>query len=261
MPSTATSRVLVQKPIAEKFTEALKTAFAATEAALGSDPLDPATSFGPIVDKLQYDKIMSYIEIGKKTATLVTGGEQKGDKGFFIKPTIFLNPDPESPIVREEIFGPVMCIQTFETEEEAVALANGTEYGLACGFPLNSINSPFSAPAHLRGHGKLIMYTQHQSTPQTSTAPCASQASSSAAASRSTRRSCRMSTRRLEGSRRVGRDGSWASMRCWSIRSRRVCISSEFTFSFVVFFHGWGGCNCEDEELMSGSRLDMGSKL
>jgi aldehyde dehydrogenase (NAD+) len=133
----ATSRVLVQKPIAEKFTEALKTAFAATEAALGSDPLDPATSFGPIVDKLQFDKIMSYIEIGKKTATLVTGGEQKGDKGFFIKPTIFLNPDPESPIVREEIFGPVMCIQTFETEEEVVALANGTEYGLAGASPFH----------------------------------------------------------------------------------------------------------------------------
>jgi aldehyde dehydrogenase (NAD+) len=87
---------------------------------------------------------MSYIEIGKKTATLVTGGEQKGDKGFFIKPTIFLNPAPESPIVREEIFGPVMCIQTFETEEEAVALANGTEYGLAGLFSfLPSLFGPF----------------------------------------------------------------------------------------------------------------------
>ncbi|KAL3444667.1 aldehyde dehydrogenase domain-containing protein [Aspergillus insuetus] len=152
----ATSRVLVQKSIAEKFTEALRTAFAATEAALGSDPLDPATSFGPIVDKLQFDKIMSYIEIGKKTATLVTGGEQKGDKGFFIKPTIFLNPDPESPIVREEIFGPVMCIQTFETEEEAVALANGTEYGLAASIYTSNIDCALRVSSQLECGGVAV---------------------------------------------------------------------------------------------------------
>lgn len=86
---------------------------------------------GPVVDQLQFDKIMSYIEIGKKTATLLTGGGQKGDKGLFTQPTIFVNPDPQSPIVQEEIFGPVMTIQTFETEEEAIQMANNTPYGLA----------------------------------------------------------------------------------------------------------------------------------
>lgn len=86
---------------------------------------------GPVVDRLQFDRIISYIEIGKKTATLLTGGGQKGDNGLFIQPTIFVNPDPQSPIVQEEIFGPVMTIQTFETEEEAIQMANNTYYGLA----------------------------------------------------------------------------------------------------------------------------------
>lgn len=87
--------------------------------------------YGPIVDKPQFDKIMAYIEIGKKTATLLTGGGQKGEQGYFIKPTIFVNPDPESPVVTEEIFGPVMVVQTFGSEEEALGLANGSVYGLA----------------------------------------------------------------------------------------------------------------------------------
>lgn len=127
----ATSRVLVQNTIAEKFLSGLKAAFSSAEATLGSNPLDPNTMYGPIVDKQQFDKIMAYIEIGKKTATLLTGGAQKGEQGYFIKPTIFVNPDPESPVVTEEIFGPVMVVQTFGSEEEALRLANGLVYGLA----------------------------------------------------------------------------------------------------------------------------------
>jgi aldehyde dehydrogenase (NAD+) len=101
--------------------------------------------FGPVVDKLQFNKIMSYIEIGKKTATLITGGGQKGEEGFFIKPTIFWNPDPDSPIVKEEIFGPVLAIQTFETEEEAISMANATEYGLAGASQSNSPSLKYGA--------------------------------------------------------------------------------------------------------------------
>lgn len=129
--STATSRVLVQKNIAAEFSAALAKIFKAAEADLGRNPLDPSTMLGPIVDQRQFERVMSYIAIGKKVATLVTGGEQKGEKGFFIKPTIFLNPDPQSAIVKEEVFGPVLTIQTFETEDEAIQLANGTQYGLA----------------------------------------------------------------------------------------------------------------------------------
>jgi aldehyde dehydrogenase (NAD+) len=74
---------------------------------------------------------MSYISIGKKSATLLTGGSRKGNVGQFIEPTIFLNPNPDSPVLKDEIFGPVMTVQTFETEEEAIAMANDSTYGLA----------------------------------------------------------------------------------------------------------------------------------
>ena len=75
---------------------------------------------------------MRYIEEGKKSAKLITGGNQKGDKGYFIEPTIFVDPSPDSKVLREEIFGPVLVIQTFKTEQEAIELANDTEYGLSC---------------------------------------------------------------------------------------------------------------------------------
>lgn len=122
---------MVQKSIVSEFCAALTKVFKAAEADLGRSPLDPSTMLGPIVDQRQFERVMSYIAIGKKTATLVTGGEQKGDKGFFVKPTIFINPDPQSAIVKEEIFGPVLTIQTFDTEDEAIRMANATQYGLA----------------------------------------------------------------------------------------------------------------------------------
>lgn len=90
----ATSRVLAHRDVAPALCEALKNVFNEAGATLGRSPLDHSTMLGPIVDKLQFDRIMSYIEIGKKTATLVTGGERKGDEGLFVKPTIFLNPNP-----------------------------------------------------------------------------------------------------------------------------------------------------------------------
>jgi aldehyde dehydrogenase (NAD+) len=99
---------------------------------------------------------MSYIAIGKQTATLLTGGERKGDKGFFIKPTIFVNPEPESPIVKEEIFGPVMVVQTFETEEEAIALANATVYGLAASVYTSNIDRALRVSSALECGGVAV---------------------------------------------------------------------------------------------------------
>jgi len=98
-----------------------------------ADPSQPTTMLGPIADKVQFDRVMSFIESGKKEsgAELVTGGEKLGDKGLFIQPTIFANAKEDSKIYREEIFGPVLNIKTFETEEEAIKLANDTSYGLA----------------------------------------------------------------------------------------------------------------------------------
>ncbi len=75
---------------------------------------------------------MSFLEAGKKSgAEVITGGVRKGEKGCFIEPTIYLNPDNKSSIYTDEIFGPVLSVKTFKTEEEAIELANDTTYGLA----------------------------------------------------------------------------------------------------------------------------------
>jgi aldehyde dehydrogenase (NAD+) len=131
----AASRVLVQASIAPRFVEAIKSAFEAVAAGMGVDPLDPQTTHGPVVDQTQFERILEYIDVGKKTATLVTGGGRVGQRGCTVQPTIFLDPDPQGRVWTEEIFGPVMCVKTFQTEDEAVELANGSSYGLSCTCP------------------------------------------------------------------------------------------------------------------------------
>lgn len=123
--------MLVQETIADKFIEGVKSIFEGIGAKMGSSPQDMATSHGPVVDKVQFERIMSYIEKGKTSARLISGGKRLGTQGCFIEPTLFVNPSPDSPIWKEEIFGPVLTVKTFKTEEEAIALANDTLYGLA----------------------------------------------------------------------------------------------------------------------------------
>lgn len=96
------------------------------------DPTKEGTQLGPIVDKAQFDKVMGFIEAGKKDTDLVTGGARIGDKGNFIEPTIFKTSNPKAKVVQEEIFGPVVTVTTFKTEEEVIEAANNTEYGLSC---------------------------------------------------------------------------------------------------------------------------------
>lgn len=131
----AASRVFVQKSIADKFVEALKGAFQQAEGAFGADPSNATTQLGPLADKSQYDRVMSYIESGKADsgAKLIVGGNRiEGHKGYYVQPTIFKEANDDAKIYREEIFGPVLLIKTFETEEEAIKLANDTSYGLSC---------------------------------------------------------------------------------------------------------------------------------
>ncbi|KAK3654450.1 hypothetical protein LTR56_004080 [Elasticomyces elasticus] len=127
----AGSRVFVHADIADKFIAGLKDIFEKASQALGANPMEMTTSLGPVVDKKQFDRIMGMIEDGKKTAKVVTGGSRKGDKGCWIEPTIFSDPANDSAILREEIFGPVLVVKTFKTEEEVVDLANDTTYGLS----------------------------------------------------------------------------------------------------------------------------------
>lgn len=128
---TCPSRIYVHESVADKFIAGLKENFEAIGSTLGSDPLNQETSFGPVVDKAQYDNVHAFIARGKEEATLITGGYRFDGNGFYIPPTIFLNPKPNATIYKDEIFGPVVCIKTFKTEEEVIDWANDSEYGLA----------------------------------------------------------------------------------------------------------------------------------
>ena len=127
----AASRTLVQEKIAPDFLKGLKAKFESLSDAMG-DPLDTKTILGPVADKAQHERVMSFLESGKDSgAEILTGGIRKGNKGCFIEPTIYLNPDFGAKIYTDEIFGPVLTVRTFKTEEEAIELANDTTYGLA----------------------------------------------------------------------------------------------------------------------------------
>ncbi|WP_192179667.1 aldehyde dehydrogenase [Mesorhizobium amorphae] len=127
---SSTSRVIVHEKIKAKLVETILHKL--HEWPLG-DPLDPANRLGAIVSKEQFDRIMGYIKKGRtEGAKVVVGGSaHKQGKGFFIEPTIFDDVRPEMTIAREEIFGPVLSIITVANADEAVRVANDTEYGLA----------------------------------------------------------------------------------------------------------------------------------
>ncbi|WEW56975.1 aldehyde dehydrogenase (NAD(P)(+)) ald5 [Emydomyces testavorans] len=123
----AGSRILVQEGIYDEFLERFKAR--AVENKIG-DPFHPETFQGPQVSQLQFDRIMSYIDQGKKAGAKVEiGGERHGSEGYYIQPTIFSNVNEDMSIVKEEIFGPVCSIQKFKTEEDAIKIANSTNYG------------------------------------------------------------------------------------------------------------------------------------
>jgi betaine-aldehyde dehydrogenase len=128
------TRVFVQKKAKDRFLENLKRR---TEAMILGDPLDYATHLGPLVSKAQQEKVLSYIEKGKaEGATLVTGGgipNNVSGEGAYVQPTVFADVTDGMTIAREEIFGPVMCVLDFDDEDEVLARANATEFGLAGG--------------------------------------------------------------------------------------------------------------------------------
>ena len=131
------TRVFVQKGIKDAFLKRLKER---TEAIKLGDPLDEETQLGPMVSKNQRDIVMDFVEKGKtEGAVLVTGGCVIDCDGFFMKPTVFSDVTDDMTIAREEIFGPVMSIFEFETEEEVIARANDTDLGLAGGVFTNDI--------------------------------------------------------------------------------------------------------------------------
>lgn len=127
----AGSRLFVQEPVHDQFVQKL---VAKAKAQKVGDPFDPDTTQGPQVSQEQFDKVLGYIEAGKKEgAKLLTGGQRCGDRGYFIQPTVFDNVSDTMKIGREEIFGPVMNVLTFKDVEEVIRRGNQTFYGLAAG--------------------------------------------------------------------------------------------------------------------------------
>jgi aldehyde dehydrogenase (NAD+) len=131
---SALTRMLVPR---EKLAEAEQIAAQAAETFTPGDPFEDSTRLGPLVSEVQRERVRGYIEKGEaEGAKLVTGGAAAPeglDKGYFVRPTVFSEVAPEMTIAQEEIFGPVLAIQPYDSEDEAVKIANDTVYGLAGG--------------------------------------------------------------------------------------------------------------------------------
>jgi len=127
---TAGSRILVERAVYDEFVERYA---ARARAIVVGDPQDPATEVGALVHPEHTAKVLSYIELGTAEGRLVAGGGRPDDRpeGNWVAPTVFADVPPGARIFQEEIFGPVVAITPFDSEDEALRLANGVKYGLA----------------------------------------------------------------------------------------------------------------------------------
>ncbi|XP_029353369.1 retinaldehyde dehydrogenase 3 isoform X3 [Echeneis naucrates] len=144
---TAASRVFVEESIYEEF---VRCSIQNAKKTVIGDPLDPQTTQGPQIDRLHFDKIMDLIESGKKEgAKLECGGAAVGEKSLFIQPTIFSGVKDHMRIAKEEIFGPVQCIFSFKSQQEAIKRANSSQYGLVSAVFTTSMDRALSVSAAL----------------------------------------------------------------------------------------------------------------
>jgi aldehyde dehydrogenase (NAD+) len=145
---TAGSRLFVEEAVYDKFVEKM---VAKVKGRKVGDPFDAATQQGPQVDKDQFDKVMGYIDAGKREgAKLLTGGNRVGQRGYFVEPTVFSDVRDNMKIAQEEIFGPVMSMIRFKTLDEVVQRANRTQYGLAAAVWTRDIGKAHAIAARAR---------------------------------------------------------------------------------------------------------------
>ena len=164
----AGSRLLVQRPVYDEITNRL--ARRAAQIRLGN-PIDPATEMGTAANEPQFNTIMNFIQSAKtEGARLVTGGAPARDgdlaRGLFVQPTIFADVNNAMKLAQEEIFGPVLSIIPFDTEEEAIEIANATRYGLASGIWTRDLNRMHRVTREIRS-GMVWVNTYRASAAQT----------------------------------------------------------------------------------------------
>ncbi|MDQ3767164.1 MAG: aldehyde dehydrogenase family protein [Actinomycetota bacterium] len=163
---TAGSRLLVEDRAYDEFVSRLADT---TRNLRVGDGLDEANQLGAVVSANQQETILEYVEAGKKEGTLVAGGSaltgEAYDRGSFVAPAVFTDLSPRSRLIQEEIFGPVLTVQRFADDDEAIALANSTDYGLAAGVWTQNLNRAWRVGRALDA-GTVWINTYHHFYPE-----------------------------------------------------------------------------------------------
>jgi phenylacetaldehyde dehydrogenase len=154
----AGSRLYVQKQIFDDVVSGVADAAKSIKLAPGTDP---AAQMGPLISDEQLGKVLGYLDSGREQgATAVTGGKRSGERGYFVQPTVLTDTNPDMKVVREEIFGPVVCAIPFDSPDEIVPVANETNYGLAAGVFTRDISKAHRTAKRLRA-GTVWINTYH----------------------------------------------------------------------------------------------------
>ncbi|MDA0108558.1 aldehyde dehydrogenase [Vibrio sp. La 4.2.2] len=133
----AATRLLVHESIKDVFIDKV---ISAAQGFMPKDPMDPTSSMGALIDREHKEKVLDYVKLGQDTGATLRCGGDAGGKGAFVEPVILDNVDNSMRVAQEEIFGPVLCVIPFKTEQEAIAIANDSKYGLGAALWSDNIN-------------------------------------------------------------------------------------------------------------------------